>query len=212
MESISFVKMCVLWNGNKGEYFETKKGLRQGYLISPYVFVLCIDKLSHMIIEQVEEGRCEGAKAGKSSPTVSCLMFADDLILFGRVVENQITCIMEVLDKYYGESGQRISYDKSRILFSKSTDVYTRRKIIQFYGIKEAKKFGYYLGVPLTGKFPKAKDYQYLVDPAKTKLSSWRGKQLSFAGRLTLAKSVLKEIPTYTMMSNMIPNTFFKNI
>lgn len=34
MESVTFVKMVVLWQGQRDSYFETQKGLRQGDLIS----------------------------------------------------------------------------------------------------------------------------------------------------------------------------------
>lgn len=59
MKSILPVKICVLWNGKKGDYFETEKGLRQGDPISPYQIVLCMDKLFHLIMEQVDKGRWE---------------------------------------------------------------------------------------------------------------------------------------------------------
>lgn len=37
------------------------------------------------------------------------------------------------------------------------------------------------------------------------KLASWKSKHLSFAGCVTLAKSVLEAIHTYPMMTNMLP-------
>ncbi|CAI8595777.1 unnamed protein product [Vicia faba] len=53
MKAISTVKMKVLWNGNDCILFETRKVLRKGNPISPYIFVLCLDKISHMIKEVV---------------------------------------------------------------------------------------------------------------------------------------------------------------
>lgn len=49
-KAITFVN----WNGNKGNYFKSKKGLRQGDSISPYLFVLYMDKLSHLILDALD--------------------------------------------------------------------------------------------------------------------------------------------------------------
>jgi hypothetical protein len=43
--------------GARAEYFSPKKGLRQGDPISPYLFIICMDKLSHIINDVVEGGR-----------------------------------------------------------------------------------------------------------------------------------------------------------
>ena len=37
------------------------------------------------------------------------------------------------------------------------------------------------------------------------KLSNWKAKSLSLAGRITLAKATLSAIPLYTMQSSMLP-------
>lgn len=46
----------VLWNGLQTEYFFPHEGLRQGDPISPYLFVLCLDRLSHIITDAVSSG------------------------------------------------------------------------------------------------------------------------------------------------------------
>ncbi|MCH79697.1 putative ribonuclease H protein [Trifolium medium] len=44
------------------------------------------------------------------------------------------------------------------------------------------------------------------------KLSSWKANQLSFTGRVTLAKSVIEAIPIYPMMTNIIPKACLAEI
>lgn len=83
---------------------------------------------------------------------------------------------------------------------------------MQTYGLKETRDIGMYLGGPSIGQHPKAKHYQYLIEKTGTKPTSWKGKQLSFVRRVTIAKTVLDAIPTYTMMSNRVPTTFLKEI
>jgi ribonuclease HI len=59
--------------------------------------------------------------------------------------------------------------------------------------------------VPLNGRAPKRNDFQYLIDQVSSKLAAWKANHLSFAGRVTLAKSVIEAIPIYPMMSTNIP-------
>lgn len=53
---ISLIMFCItssqislLWNGEKIESFIPKYGLHQGDPLSPYLFVLCLERLSHLI-------------------------------------------------------------------------------------------------------------------------------------------------------------------
>lgn len=45
-----------------------------------------------------------------------------------------------------------------------------------------------------------------------SKLTIWKGSQLAFACRVTLEKSVIKELPIYPMMRIMIPKGCIKEI
>jgi hypothetical protein len=73
-------------------------------------------------------------------------------------------------------------------------------------------QLGKYLGVPVTGKSPRREDYQYIIDQVSSRLVAWKANHLSFAGRVTLAKSVIEAIPIYPMMTNRIPNACLEEI
>jgi hypothetical protein len=171
-----------------------------------------MDKLTHLILHAIEQKRWKGIKAGRSGPMVSHLMFADDLLLFGEASEEQMCCVMATLQTFCNMSGQEISQDKTSVLFSKNVTRGLRNKILSISGFKETNCFGKYLGVPLIGKAPKRADYQYLLDQVSNKLASWKAKQLSFAGRVTLAKSVIEAVPIYPMMSSKIPKSCVEDI
>lgn len=53
----------------------------------------------------------------------------------------------------------------------KNTNDMCRKKMLHVAGIKESKSLGMYLGVPLTGSSPTAKDYQHVIDKINKKLS-----------------------------------------
>jgi hypothetical protein len=119
MYSVRTVNTNVRWNDTRSEYFAPKKGLRQGDPISPYLFVICMDKLSHLICEAVEKGDWTAMKAGRNGPMVSHQMFADDLLLFGQATTSQMVCVREVLKTFCSLSGQNISNDKTNIFSPK---------------------------------------------------------------------------------------------
>jgi hypothetical protein len=212
MSCVTTVKSNVLWNGARAEFFSPQCGVRQGDPMSPYLFVLCMDKLSHLIIEAIEEGHWKPMRAGRNGPLISHLMFADDLLLFGQANDDNLKTVLEVLQKFCAMSGQQVNYDKSSISFSRNVHHSVRSSLSMQSGLKETLKLGNYLGVPALGKAPRVQDFQYMVDKVKARLTGWKTKHLSLAGRITLAKSVIQAIPIYPMMTMPIPRTCLNEI
>lgn len=77
---------------------------------------------------------------------------------------------------------------------------------------RETEQFGKNIGVSLSGKALRKANYQYLVEQVESKLASGKTNILSFVGRVTLAKSVIEVIPTYTMMTNAMQVTYIDEI
>ena len=57
MDCISSVNYHVCVNGELTESFASSNGIRQWDLLSPYIFVLCVEKLSHIITNEVNFGK-----------------------------------------------------------------------------------------------------------------------------------------------------------
>ncbi|CAN1156102.1 Putative ribonuclease H protein At1g65750, partial [Linum perenne] len=49
--------------------------------------------------------------------------------------------------------------------------------------------------------------YQHILDRMDSKLSGWKAKSLSLAGRVTLAQAILSAIPAYAMQTSLLPAT-----
>jgi len=58
MKCVSGPSMSLLWNGEKTESFKPLRGLRQGDPLSPYLFVLCMERLCHLIDIATVEKKC----------------------------------------------------------------------------------------------------------------------------------------------------------
>lgn len=88
---ISMVRWCisstsfqVLWNGEALEKLIPSRGVRQGDPISPYLFVLCIERIFHLINYDVKEKMWKSIQLSRSAPKLSHLAFANDLLQFRR--------------------------------------------------------------------------------------------------------------------------------
>ena len=56
------------------------------------------------------------------------------------------------------------------------------------------------------------KDWKIIIDRIEKKLSNWKGKMLSFGGRLVLLNSVLSSLPVFMLSFFEIPRGVLKKI
>lgn len=145
MFCVENTSMSLLWNGEQREYFTPDRGLRQGSL-RPYFFVLCMERLGHMILKEVQSGAWKPITLGKVGPSIYHLFFADDLFLFGRANENQAHVMRCVLEKFCGAYGAKISLEKSRLFISPKAANGHKRMMSRLLGITLINDLGKYLG------------------------------------------------------------------
>ena len=93
MECVMNPGMSLLWNGERTEAFTPQRGLRQGDPLSPYLFVLCMERLCHQIDFSVAKKEWKPIKLSRGGPALSHICFADDLILFAEASVSQIRVI-----------------------------------------------------------------------------------------------------------------------
>jgi len=85
----------------------------------------------------------------------------------------------------------KLSTKQSVIFFLGKTLQHRHRLISNILGIKVGSYPFIYLGVPIFKGKPLAIYFQGIADKIISQLSSWKGSQLSAAGRLQLLKSVV---------------------
>lgn len=102
-------------------------------------------------------------------------------------------------------SGQKVSGSKSRVYFSRNVPPNLTSELSTNLGIATTRDLGRYLSVPVLHNRITKETYSYLVDKVHSRLAGWKAKQLSMAGQITLIRSVLALIPTYTMQTIHLP-------
>lgn len=70
-ECISSANPSILTNATPKGFFAAQKGLRQGDPLSPFLFAIVREDLSHMISVAREENLISGFKSAASTPTVT---------------------------------------------------------------------------------------------------------------------------------------------
>lgn len=206
MKCITTPTMQVIWNGQPSQSFQPGRGIRQGDPLSPYIFVLCMERLSQAINLEVSKGSWEPIKMGPHGPLLSHLFFADDLLLFSSTESKQIRLMSKLIQGFCEASGQKVSAAKTRVYFSKNVSTQLACTICTQMGFQKTDNLGRYLGVPLLHGRVLNDTYRHLVEKVKGKLSGWTASSLSLAGRLTLAQAVLSAIPYYSMQTTRLPS------
>ena len=105
-----------------------------------------------------------------------------------------------------------MSLDKSKIYFSQNVSRDLEKLIFDESGIKATKELGKYLGMPLLQKRINKDTFGEVLTRVSSWLAGWKGKTLSFAGRLTLMRSVLASIPVHTMSVISLPKATLEGL
>ncbi|CAA7019711.1 unnamed protein product [Microthlaspi erraticum] len=207
MQCVTGPSMNLLWNGEKIEPFKPSRGLRQGDPISPYLFVLCMERLCHLISRATAEKKWKPIKLSRGGPELSHICFADDLIFFAEASVAQVRVIRNILETFCVASGQKVSLEKSKIFFSHNVSRELEKAISDESGISSTRELGKYLGMPVLQRRINKETFGAVVERVSARLAGWKSHVLSFAGRVTLTKSVLSSIPVHLMSSIMLPKS-----
>lgn len=148
MSCISCPAISILWNGEVCNAFNPSKGIRQGGPLSSYIFVMCLDRLSSMIENQVNNDNWKPISITKNIK-ISYVFYADDVFLFSEASPDNMLTIMNTLESFGDISGLRISMTKSTLIFLTKLHHSIRKYVAGNYGFKISSSFEKYLGVDI---------------------------------------------------------------
>jgi Reverse transcriptase (RNA-dependent DNA polymerase) len=134
--------------------------------MSPYLFILAMDKLSRLLRYQIQLGRIEGISFDRRSCALTNVMFADDLIIMGQAQILEAQRMMEVMDIFCQIFGQKLNSHKSRVWFSKAADPNLKAHLQAF--LKAPTAGPTELWVPLVADKPD--HFQILIDKVHNRL------------------------------------------
>ncbi|GKV48207.1 hypothetical protein SLEP1_g55033 [Rubroshorea leprosula] len=209
-ECLRSSSVSIIVNGSPTRQFTVTKGIRQGDSLSPFLFLIVAEGLNGMVTAAIEKKLYKGVTMGSGEVMVSHLQFADDIIFFGEATEENIWAIKCIVRSFELVSGLKINYT-SQLMGVNLEEGWKEKMACRLYCKGEDLPFKY-LGIPIGGNHRKIAMWQPLVESVKSKLAPWKGRHLSFRGRITLINSVLSSLPMFLMSVYLLPKGILYSI
>lgn len=134
------------------------------------------------------------------------------LCYFAKVDQIYCSTIQDVLDHFCSLMRQMVSESKSRVFFSPNVDRDTRESLSDILGFQSTPNLGRYLGIPIKSPGSSNQDFNFVLERAKLKLSSWKANMLSLAGKSVLVQASSSTIPAYVMQCTHLPSKILEGI
>ncbi|GKV24336.1 hypothetical protein SLEP1_g33963 [Rubroshorea leprosula] len=209
-ECLSSASVSVLVNGSPTQEFNMQRGLRQGDPLSPYLFLIAVEGLHALLLEAEMKDMLKGVMVDENT-SVSHLQFADDTALLCEASANSVWAIKCTLRWFEIMSGLRINFNKST-LYGTNVDEEWLSMAALALNCKAGKLPFTYLGLPVGGNPHRHSFWKPVVEKFRSKLASWKGKLLSFGGRITLLTSVLSALPLFYFSVFKVPSGILKEL
>jgi hypothetical protein len=202
---ISSASFSILLNGSPLGFFSPERGLRQGDPLSPFLFILGSEVFSRLLFREERKGCINGLRIARNCSPIHHLLFANDLLMFGKASVTEATCFKSCLDKYYSWSSQSVNASKSSIRFNKNTNPAISDAITSLLPYSTNPTKSLYLGLLILMGNSKKIAFQGIIDKVHSRIDGWRAQTLSQASRLVLIKLVAAALPSYAMSSFLLP-------
>ncbi len=203
--------VSVLVNGCPTEEFKPSRGLRQGDPLAPFLFLVVAKGLSGLVRQAMQSKLLTGLKIGKNELEVCILQYADDTLFLCESTFSNVVTLKAILRGFELASGLKINFHKSKLaginVLSNEVVVYSKtlnctQMVVPFK----------YLGLEVGGNPRKKLFWEPVITKLKARLSVWKGRFLSMAGRICLINSVISAIPLYYLSLYRAPETVCKSI
>ena len=177
---------CILQNGHMTEYFSLLRGCRQGDPISPYIFILCAEVLSHMIKKDIN---IKGIIINNKEFTLS--QYADDTQIFLDGSEMSLKKTLEKLNSFDIMSGLKLNIEKTRAIWIGSMNKSNRILCNDFKLDWNQGPFKI-LGVTFTAEVFDIwdKNTTGIEQKVENIIKTWSKRKLTLPGKITIIKSL----------------------
>jgi hypothetical protein len=173
------------------------------------LFVLAMDVLNSLFCKAGELGLLQPLAQRNHGQRVS--LYADDVALFIKPVEEDMILTREILQTFREASGLKTNFQKSCVIPIRCEEV-VLTTISDTLHCAPAAFPCTYLGLPISDKKLRKADLMAWVDKVGDRLPGWKAGLMNLARRATWVHFVLSAIPIYVLVTIKVPKWFLKAI
>lgn len=180
----SLTEMTVYSNGELSNFTKVKHGVKQGCLLSPFLFSVYLNDLKNALTG--------GLKIGKT--ILKLLMYADDLVLLAETVEDLQTMINQI-SEFCRKWGLKINLSKSKTMIFRRGKRVTKNEKWQCNGLEIENVDTYrYLGIDMKFNLSLDVHFSNKLTEAKNSLNAtWKNiisqEYIPFSTKLAIFRS-----------------------
>ena len=175
-----------------------QRGLRQGCPLSLYLFIICAEAFSNLLIQAERKKQTQGLRFGQQI-SISHLLFADDSLIFSQALTKDCQHLKIIFKCYATTSGQIFNYNKSCMFFSGNAPAKQFSYIKRIFQLNVMSRHEKYLGLPSMIGRKKKTFFNEIKLKIQSKIFNWQQKLFSSGGKEVLIKAVAQAIPAYAM-------------
>ena len=175
------IESAVVINGWTSSFFKPSRGVRQGCPLSPLLYVLCIEVLACSITASPD---IEGVPLPGGGRVFKCSGYADDTSI-AATTDASMQATFAIYAQYERASGAKLNRGKSKGLW---LGAWKDRQDTPF-GIKWVKEL-LLLGATISAGDYSTATWEAPVAKVEKRLSSWKGRQLTYQGKATVINSL----------------------
>lgn len=108
--------MSILVNGSPTDEISIEKGLKQGDLLAPFLFLFVAEGFSGLMQNVVSLNMFEDYQFSSENVEVSHFQYADDTLCIGKATMNNLWTLKARLKGFEMASGLKINFSKSCLI------------------------------------------------------------------------------------------------
>ena len=179
-------KSCVLNNGHMTDFFNINRGVRQGCPLSSYLFIICIELLSHSVQNNTD---IKGINVYDNE--IKKTLFADDATFITDGSKKSFESLIFTMDNFSYVSGLKLNSSKCKVLrcgSSKNTNIILLKKRNFEWSSDNAKALGitFHTNHELFIK----ENIDKKIEEFNNVLKQWQHRKMSILGKITVIKSL----------------------
>ena len=198
------ISSCIYNNGETSKYFKLHRGVRQGDPLSPYLFIIAVDILARIMIQ---DNNIKGFQI--NSHNIKVTQYADDLTLMLSDM-NSINEALSLLKTFGEYSGLRVNTDKT---IGMLLGAWKNRQDLP-HNINWTNKPIKLLGIYISNNTNEAvmENFNSKVEALLRQLHWWKARDLSLRGKVLIIKALALSKFQYLASLVTIPDHVIKQV